>query len=560
MSLLRTVRDLDRMRQITQVLARHGFGEIATRMGLPGASSAEAGPRAPSMQQLGVRIRLVLQDLGTTFVKLGQILSTRADLLPAELITELERLQDDVPPVEAARIREVIEEELGVPVDDLFLDFDDEPLACASVAQVHRAELALDDAPAPVPIVVKVQRPGVARTVRRDLSLLHSLARVLEGTIPELRIYSPVGLVTEFEEAITAELDFTVEARNAERFADNFLDEPAIVFPRVYRHVSSRRVLALEFFDGLKVDEAVRRGADGPWIARTAMRILLRMVFEDGFFHADPHPGNILILPPPRGARYARDEELRIGLLDVGLVGRLSPELRDRAMDLLLAAAREDADALADAMLAIGRQRRRVDEPAFRRYVGRLAERHLGRPLSEIDASAILRDIVVGAMKFEIEVPSELTMLFRSIMTMEGVGKQIDPDLDILQVARPHLLRMVKARYHPARVGRELLRDAGRLGSFARELPEQLRDIARVLQRGELRVHTVDPEAARATERLGRRVRAGLLSSTLLGSGTALLISGDHATLGYGLLGGAALWLLGHLGFEGLGRRYRAER
>lgn len=586
MSILSTVRDLDRLRVITQVLIRHGFGHLAVKMGLPGAkkakppaaaedaagddeATAEAGDAqttvaavdgqpvpVPTGPQLGERLRLVLQDLGTTFVKLGQIVSTRPDLVPEEIVSELKKLQDDVKPFPTEEAREVVERELGAPIEELFVEFGAEPLACASVAQVYRAELKLPDGEPNVPVVIKVQRPGIEATVERDINLLHWLARLLEATVPEARVYSPKGLVDEFEQAIKAELDFTVEAQNAERFAENFAGEETIRFPRAYREASSRRVLTLEYFDGVKVTDAVRAGADGPWIAETSVRLILKMVFEDGFFHADPHPGNILILPRPTvpegggEPRYAPEQQLIIGLLDLGLVGRLSPELRDKTTDLLLAAARNDPDALADALLAIGKPRRRVDREAFREYTRRVSEAHLGKEMKDIEAAAIFRDIITGALKFGIEIPSELTMLFRAIMTIEGVGKEIDPELDVLAVARPYLVKMLWQRYHPTRLAKDFWRDAGRLSVVARELPAQLSRIIEDLQRGDFRVKTEDRARARALERLGRRLRATAVTITTMASGVALLIADRYVDLGQALLIFGMAWMVLHFAVD----------
>jgi ubiquinone biosynthesis protein len=540
--------NLDRLRQITQVLIRHGFGELVRRMGLPGSrASAEYPAGGVEGPPLGTRLRLVLEDLGATFVKLGQIISTRPDLIPEDIVSELKKLQDRVPPFAGAQARQQIEADLGRPVDEIFASFVDQPLASASVSQVHRAELKVDEAGATVAVAVKVQRPGIVQTVERDLRLLQMFAALLERSVPEVRVYAPTGLVREFKQAIRAELDFTIEADNAERFARSFPDDPAVRFPSVYWQASARRVLTLEYLDGVKVTDAVRLGADGEWVATTALRVLLKMVFEDGFFHADPHPGNVLLLPRPGEGGYSDGQPLQIGWLDLGLVGRLSPQLRDQTLDLLLAAANQDSEALADAMLAIAKQRRRVDRHAFRAYVARLAERHLGKPLEEIEVSAVLRDIVVGAVRFDLEIPPELTMLFRAIMTIEGVGKEVYPKLDVLAVARPYLTAMVVRRYHPARLGQDLLKGTGRLAHIARQLPDQLSDIVDGLQRGDLTVRTVDPETSRALDRIGKRLRASLLSLGLLGAGVSLLLVNRHVVLGYGLVVAAALWMVGHL-------------
>ena len=255
-------------------------------------------------------------------MKLGQIASTRADLLPPELIAELVKLQDDVPPVDFAAIQREVEGSLGAPLSEVYERFDEQPLAAATIGQVHRARLKAD--PSGPDVAVKVQRPGVRATIERDVELLEFLAAILERSIDEARIYDPVGLVREFDRSITAELDFTDEAANAERFRRNFEGHEYVAFPRVHKSASSKRVLTTEFFEGRRIKDALAAGVDGKRLARTAVRIVIKMIFEDGFFHADPHPGNIIIMGPI--------EEPVIGLIDLGMVGRLSPELRNKTV------------------------------------------------------------------------------------------------------------------------------------------------------------------------------------------------------------------------------------
>ena len=550
MSILTAVRDIDRLRQITQVLARHGFGEVVTRLGLSshaGEDQPVAGESIPR-PLLGERIRLVAQDLGPTFVKLGQIMSTRSDILPEDIVLELRKLQDDVAPFPAEEAHQQVEAALGAKVSEIFVTFEDKPLACASVAQVHKATLKVEGEPEPVAVAVKIQRPGIDKMVARDLNLLHMLAALVERTIPESRLYSPPGLVREFDRAITAELDFIIEAQNAARFEANFIGEETLKFPRVYAQASSKKVLTLEFLDGPKVTDAVKLGADGKWLGETAVRLILKMLFEDGFFHADPHPGNIKVQPaPPEGGRYDPETPLIIGLLDLGLVGRLSPRMRDQAVDLLMAAARNDADAMADAMLAIGHAREKVNREEFRNYVRVLAERHLGKDLQDMEASAIVRDIIVGAMKYHIEIPTELTMMVRAIMTIEGVGKEIHPELDIMAVAKPYLAKIILQRYHPLKLGNELLNNAGRLTAVARDLPFQVQEIVEDLRQGRLEVQTRDPQKVKATERLGFKIRGGIISAALLFSGASLVESQTYGSLGLWLMAAAGVWLTAHL-------------
>jgi ubiquinone biosynthesis protein len=537
LSVVTAVRDADRLRQIVVILVKHGFGDVIARIGLGGLAPASKEGEERKKITFAERLRVTLQDLGPSFIKLGQIVSTRADLLPPEVISELKKLQDDVPPMPIAEVRATIEETLGSPVDEVYRGFEEKPLACASIGQVHRARLPQGDGETDV--VVKVQRTRARETIERDLDLLYLLARLIERAIPESKIYSPVGLVGEFDRSITTELDFTIEADNAEVFSKNFAESAMVRFPRVYREVSGKKVLTLEYFAGKKIDAAIAAGVSGKAIARRALQVIAQMVFEDGFFHADPHPGNVLIL--------GEGEEPILGLLDLGLVGRLTEEMRDRIVELMAAAIRTDTEAMADALLAIGRPRAKVDLPAFRAEVERIAQRYLGKALREIEVSALIRDLVQGAVKFEIEMPTELTMMGKALMTVEGVGKEIDPELDVYAELRPYFLRLFMRRFHPDRLGRDLLRGMAQLGTTASNLPRQVHEILEDLRTGRLEVRAADPGLPKAADRLGRRIFAAVAVGAFTLSGTGLLAVGRHETVGGVLLGLAGAQLLLHL-------------
>ena len=538
-SVVSAVRDLGRLREITSVLVRHGFGEVVARAGFgrkprkdstsdppPSKGGADDAPEISTDElatgeelktrtTTAVRVRLVLQDLGPSFIKLGQIASTRPDLLPPDVITELKKLQESVPPVPFEEVKKVIEASLGETLDQAFVSFDETPLAAASIGQVHRAVLATPEGD--VQVVVKVQRPNVGATVQRDLELLHIMAATLERALPETRVYSPVGLVQQFDRSITAELNFTIEGENGERFAKNFEGTPQgelATFPKVYKQASSKHVLALEFFDGLKVDKAVAAGVDGKQVAKNAVGVVIKMIFEDGFFHADPHPGNIIILARPDWAHPA------IGLIDLGMVGRLSPELRDRSVDMMVAAVRKDAYAVADALYQIGRPTKKVDMREYRAEVAMLAEKYLGKPLKEIDLSSMLRDLAGGAMKYGIEIPTDFMLVGKALMTLEGIGKQLDPDLDVFGEAQPYFIDILKKRYSPQRLGNELIRGVEQLSRAGYDVPIQAREILEDLRLGRLVVKTADPGLPTATDRLGRRLFSGLVvaSTTLAGA------------------------------------------
>ncbi len=515
-SVITAFRDLERLREIALVLTRHGFGEVLQRIGLEavvaGRGATEGEYRTHS---LGQRLRFVLQDLGPSFVKLGQIASTRADLLPAEVITELEVLQDDVKPVSWDEIRREIEEELGASVSETYAEVDEKPLASASIAQVHRG--ILRDAEGEHRVAIKVQRPNIRKTVERDIDLLYWFARALERAIPETRRYSPVTLVTEFDRSMQAELDFVQEAEHAERFAKNFEGDARVYFPKVYRAVSGKRVLTLEFLDGKRLDTAIADGMDGKALATASVGVVIKMIFEDGFFHADPHPGNVLFMGTP--------EAPVIGLLDLGLVGHLSGPMRDKALDLMVAAAREDFDAVADALYALGRPSRKVNLPDFRKDVETLGRKYLGRKLGEIEVAGLVRDLIWGAVKHGIDMPPDFVLVGRALMTLEGTGRQLHPQLDVLSETRPYFLRLIAKRYAPDKVTNDLLRAAFRVSGLAGQMPEQVSEILDDLRKGHLTVKTAEQQLDPTLDRLGRRVYAAVTIAALVLGGSVVLAS-----------------------------------
>jgi ubiquinone biosynthesis protein len=545
-SIVHAARDLARIRDVSAVLMRHGFGEVAVRLGIGRKSEPPGDAPKSSDPTMAVRLRKVLEELGPSFVKLGQIASTRADVLPQNVLVELRKLQDSVSPVPFEEIKARAEQSLGAPLEELFEHFDETPLAAASVAQVHRATLRTAEGPRDV--AVKIQRPGIAETIQSDLDILHTLAALLERTIPESRTYSPVGLVQQFDRAITSELDFTTEAENAARFAKNFASEPIVRFPKVYREVSSKHVITLEFLDGVKIPEAVKRGFSGNRLARIALKLVIQQIFEDGFFHADPHPGNVLILGTPEDPIYA--------LIDLGMVGRLSPRMRDQTIDLMVSALRRDYEGLADAMMQLATPTRKIDTNAYRAEVALLAERYLGKPLKDIELSAIVRDLVRTATTYGLEVPPDFLLVGKTLMTIEGIGKEIAPELDILEEVRPHVFALLKQRYSPERLGMDLLRKAERLSTMTSSLPDQVGDVLEDLRSGRLNIRAHDPARTEAIDRLGRRVFTALLLCALLGCSAYLLVADKRgAALAAGLL--ALGGVLAHLVVEAYARLFR---
>ncbi len=540
-TLLSAVRDLDRLRQIVAVLVRHGFGEILKRT--PLGTFVSGRSEASASQGVGERVRLVIQDLGPSFVKLGQIMSTRPDLIPADVIVELKKLQDRVPPVSFDEIRLAVETELDETLEEAFEHFETEPLASASVGQVHRARIKTPDG-AVREVVVKVQRPNIKQVIERDVELLYVLAQIVERSIPEARTYSPVKLVGEFDRAITAELDFVLEADHAIRFAKNFEGHPEVRFPKVHRSHSAKRVVTLEFFDGHKIYGAIEKGFDADKITRAMLSVIIKSIYEDGFFHADPHPGNILIM--------GRADAPVIGLIDLGLVGRLTPQLRDKTIDLMVAAVQEDYRGLADALYAIGTPTKKVDRAAFDAEVAMLAQKYLGKQLRDIEVSRLIRDLVEGATKYGLEIPPDFLMVGKAIMTVEGIGKEVSPDFDLFEEMKPYFLKLLATRYSPERMLPELLRSVARISGAATDFPLQAQEILEDLRHGRLEIRTREPSMAQAADVLGRRIYSGfVVGSLVIGSSVLAAVGSWWASalffamaLGWGGLHTiSALWL-----------------
>lgn len=570
-AILSTFRELERLRQIYLVLVRHGFGELAQRIGLGAKKErakdpeqlegngsalsdeereAETAAKAATSSPLAERVRHVAMDLGPSFVKLGQIASTRSDVIPADWIRELKKLQDEVKPLPFEEIKAAVEGSLGAPLDRFYESFEEKPLAAASIGQVHRAVLRTDDGPKDV--VVKVQRPGARETVARDVELLHRLARLVEQTIPESRTYSPVGLVEQFDRAITAELDFGLEADNAIRFRQHFQAFPHIRFPAVYKQASTKQVLTLEFLPGCKLSDATARGFSGPAIAKSSVALIIKMIFEDGFFHADPHPGNILISGEP--------DAPVMGIVDLGMVGRLSPETRDRCIDLMVAAGRNDHVALADALYAMGTPTKKIDMRAFRAHVATISEKYLGRPLKEIDLAALVADLTTGASKFGLEIPPDFLLMGKALMTLDGVAKELDPDLDVFTESKPYFIDLLRKRYSPERMGNEAWRALEKLSGAAYDVPQQTREVLDDLRLGRLRITTIDPGMPLAMDRLGRRIFSGLVIAAFIGAGAWLTVNPALQWFGVAFMVLAGLFFLLHAAADALrGRRARRD-
>ena len=510
MSLRQNIEDVFRLRQILQALAVYGFGRFAARLGIE--RRFVRGPQEKSEFKAmpdAVRLRLMLEELGPTFIKFGQMLSMRPDLLPYDVITELEKLQDQAPPFDYAIVREEISRGLGRPVEELFRSFAPEPLACASLSQVHGAELFSGER-----VIVKVQRPGIERIIRDDIDILSRLARLYTRYFPRPLPFNPAGLVAEFESAITREIDFTNEADAMEKFRRQFSGDETVVIPRIYRAFSGKRVVTMERISGIKISDTAameKAGLDRSRIAYNGAGAVLCQIFLNGFFHADPHPGNMLVV-----------DGNRVAFIDFGMVGRLTREMRDKLADMLIFIVRKNIPELRESFLALGTAAKPVNNPLFDYDLEDFVERYHGRPLKEINPGRALSGLFNTAARHSLVFPSDLLLLCKALITAEEVARKLDPDFNMTARAAPFIERVREERYSARAVisgGRRL---AASLLRFAGMLPRELGAILLKIKQGTLKIefehlgleHLTD-EIDRASNRLSfSLIIAGLTVSS----------------------------------------------
>jgi ubiquinone biosynthesis protein len=524
--------DLNRLRQIAAAVARHGFGAYLARSRLAEQLGPDGTPASPPPQgnrSTAARFRELLAELGPTFVKLGQLLSTRRDVLPARWIAELELLQDDCPPLPLAEVRRAIERSLGRPVEVLFAELDPAPLASASIAQVHRART--HDG---LQVVVKVQRPDIRARIDADLDLLYYLARLLEAVIEETGVYTPTAVIEEFDRTIHEELDFENEARNARAMRAAAEKRPGIVIPAVHEDLSSSHVLTLDYVEGTRLNQVTAEaGFDTERIARQIIEAAFRQLFEDGLFHGDPHPGNILVL--------ADDG---IALLDFGLVGRLTRLQQETLVTLIVAVALRDPDSMARLLEKLGGTDARAPAGALRGDIADILDRYLGLKLDEIRTATLLGDLLDLAVRHRIRVPKEYAVLAKAAMTVEGIIRRLYPRLDILEVGLPYAKELLLARFNPQDASGILMRSLLRLQGMAEDVPQQLSQILADLEGGKLRVNVRSPDVERLSADLrsvGTLVFFGLVVSALTVGGLVTLGLIPSPVPGLAALGLAAL-------------------
>lgn len=464
--------DLNRLRQIAVVAGRYGFADLLERTGLRkqvGATTEEAKEHTSPVAR---RFRLLLTDLGPTFVKLGQVLSTRGDLLPADFIDELATLQDQVPPVPFEQVKAQIRAAFHQELEALFSEFSPEPIAAASMAQAHRAKTHDGQQ-----VIVKVQRPGIAEQMRSDLSVLHYLARMLEAVIEEVGVYSPTGIIEEFDKAVHEELDFLNEASNIRAFHKNYVDRPQAKIPRVYDELTARTVLTMEFIDAPKLSQAQLDEPGKQAVAKIILEGAFHQLFVDGLFHGDPHPGNLLVLPGPV-----------LALIDFGLVGRVTRQMQETLIQLVLAIGLKDADTAARILYRLGTPDVRTNLMAFKLDIEAILGTYLPGSLKDVDTRHLLRDILNLAVKYRIRIPKEFAILSRAAVATEGVLRSLYPDMPIGEIFLPYAKKLLADRYDPSQLQGGMMKTLLRLQGAMQDVPTQLAQLLLDLETGKFTV------------------------------------------------------------------------
>ena len=499
----KTFKNLRRLQEILTVFATHGFGEFIEAAGLTKYLSSQEKMAISLDMTPPVRLRKAFEKLGPSFIKLGQMLSVRADLIPTDYRKEFQGLQDSVSPLPTAEIRAQIEKGLDLPLDELFDAFEEMPIGSASIGQVHRARLKDG-----TDVVMKVRRPGIEALVQRDISILYMLANLLDRFVPQLAVVNPLGIVEEFSRAMTQELDFINEARNTSRFEKNFKDTPAVVIPGVHWQLSSNRVLTLDYLPGVKLSDKQGlkdSGANLPAVADVGLRAFMRMVFEHGFFHGDLHGGNVLVL-----------SDDRIGLLDFGLVGRIDRYMLEAIAGILVALVARDFRRVADSLTEIAEKGEMVDRDTFARDLARVLEPQLDSDsLSTIDTGKVLTDLFDVAQRHGLRVPQDLLLLIRSLIALESMGRELDPNIDVLRVITEFAKTLAVDRYKPERLLIDAVMALRDFADMGKELPRQVQFLLRRLERDQLNlgIQVRDARYYDLWERVGFRLSCALVAS-----------------------------------------------
>ncbi len=533
----RTYRSARRLQQIINVFLKYGFGKIIEQIHLgryiPFKKRLRSFGVWPALQSPTVpgRLRMAFAELGPTFIKLAQLLSSRPDLITVPFADELKKLQDEVPAFPAHEAKRIIEMEFRCPLENIFSTFYQEPVAAASIAQVHRATL-IDGSD----VIVKVQRPEIREQIEADITILFMIARLLDRYVPESRFFNPLGIVDEFSRTIRKEMNFVEEARNCSRFKRNFEQYPNIYIPKIYTNYVTEKAFVMEWIDGIRIDniaEIERMGADRAQLAEIGVHAFFKQILEDGFFHADPHPGNILVMPS--GA---------IAFLDFGIVGRVSDDLKDTMANTFLAIIGKDFDGIIDQYIALGIVPEHTDIDTFRREFKSdlvdFLEPIYDVTLQEVDFALYLDTITRLAIKHNLRAPSELLLIYKAMLILESIGRQLDPTFNFIAAAEPYAAKFIQKRISPSRFYKTAKENVLELSDFVSVFPRQMKQIIKKILKDDIHVkmyHVNLPEFTKDIDRSSNRIAFAMVVSAMILSSAIMHAAGVGPTIfGFSIL------------------------
>jgi ubiquinone biosynthesis protein len=546
----RTYRHLNRYRQILAIFIKYGFDDLLEMLKID--QYIEVGlqlisrKREARMERLTrpQRVRLVFEELGPTYIKLGQILSTRPDLIPLEFIEEFTKLQDDVPPFDFELVKQLIDSELGGPAASIFREIEPTPVATASIGQVHRAVL-----PDGEQVAVKFQRPGIRKIIEVDLEIMLHLAMLAEKHLPDMALHRPVKIVEEFARTLENEIDYKREATNMERVAREFLKDTSVYIPKVYRELTSSRILTTEYVEGgikiSSVAELDSAGLDRRVLCARGAGLVLKQVFEHGFFHADPHPGNIFALP-----------NNVICLLDFGMMGVVDRQTREDFVDLVDAIVQKNETRTAQVLLRLTDWDKAPESRHFEREIADFMSCHLYKPLKDIEFGKLLHELLKLATAFRLRISPDTFLMFKALGTVESIGRVLDPDFDMVSVSTPYVRKVKLNRVHPDRIAKDAVDVISHLLEFVNQFPREVLNLFHIIRREKLTLtmeHRGLENILATHDRISNRLSFSIIIAALI-IGSALIVISETPPLFYGisLIGiilfvGAALlgvWLL----------------